>query len=388
MLGRFRTLQKKWKKTLVIVNWTMVFLSTIVSLLPIFINCYQQRYGYPSGYFADLLAHSNITAPVDSTTVISLSTDDVALGSSVDFAMIVGPFLGMSLPALLDLLVDVYVSITQSKAETNTNKALEIVRLSLLERFVFIVSVVCNALYFLFPLDWNVMLLYTIRQVTMYLNTLLSTAPLILFLERTTSVFSPFFTTLIIFLLSLGGSMSCYQFDLAQDSLSFSVLNIDYQYILLATYLLVIAACLWNFVQFLLQRRTMAKLDGTEKHHLDPFHDFSVNHVPACHMVALCLICVINMCWYLSVSRLPPSTTNLLYALLLFATALVFVIEMRVRQNEVMHGLHLLNSKRAFVRFISHEVRIVSLFLMTYVPPTVPLIIHTSTLLNDTSTSL
>ena len=356
MLVRFRKLQKKWKDTLVIIDWTMVFVSVIISLLPILINCDQQRRGYPSGYFADILNHSNQTTPVDTATVLSIITDDdLVKGSNFETALIVGPFLGMCLPALLDLLIDLYVIMTQPTIETNS---LKIVRLSLLERFVFIVGVVCNAFYFLFPMDWNVMVLYTIRQVMVNLNTLLSTAPLIMFLERTTSAFSPFFTSLVICLLSLGGAMSCFQYNLAYDTMSFRIVNVDYQYLLLATYILIISACLWSFLQSLLSEK--------KNQHFDPFHNFTVNHVPACHMVALCLICAVSMCWYLSVSKLPTSTNNILWTLLLFASSLVFVIEMRIRQNEFTHGLHLLNSKRSFVRFISHEVNHPCYYIVPY----------------------
>ena len=359
MLRRFLKLQRQWRTSLLYLNWTIILIATIISLWPIFVNCTQQRNGYPSGYFADILNNSSFAAPVNTDTVLSIITDDdIVRGTSdLEYTMIMGPFLGLCLSPLLDLFVDVYVAITQPTMEMNTNNPLKIVRLTLLERFVFVVGIVCSALYFFLPLDWNVMILYTVRQVTTNLNNLLSTAPIIMFLERTTSIFSPFFTTLVLFFLSLGTTMSCYQYNIAKDTIIFGKINVDYQYILLGTYILILSACLWSLVQSFYSSHEKLEETTKKKLHLDPFHMFSVNHVPACHSFALCLICVVNMSWYLSVTKYSTSTTNLLYMLQLFASALVFVIEMRIRQNEIMHGLHLLHSKRAFVRFISHEIR-------------------------------
>ena len=39
------------------------------------------------------------------------------------------------------------------------------------------------------------------------------------------------------------------------------------------------------------------------------------------------------------------------------ANAVVLCVEMRIRTNEVKSGLDVIESRRAFVRFVSHEVR-------------------------------
>ena len=41
----------------------------------------------------------------------------------------------------------------------------------------------------------------------------------------------------------------------------------------------------------------------------------------------------------------------------MMANAVVLVVEMRIRTNEVKSGLDVIESRRAFVRFVSHEVR-------------------------------
>ena len=222
----------------------------------------------------------------------------------------------------------------------------------MLERLVFTIGVSCSAFYFVIPLDWNVMVLFIVRRVTVNITLLLMVTPLVIFFERTTNVFSPFFTTLIIFLLSFGGAMNCFSFNLADDTPSFQNTIDDGTYIYVAGYLLVVVGILWSFFQFLLQKRTKADIDGKEKQQqLDPFIDFNTTHVPACHMVSLLIGFFINIGNALAPAKPSPSVINLLYTLLLFAAALVFLIEMRVRQNEVVSGLVHLERKNYEVSY-------------------------------------
>ena len=96
MFERLTLLQQKWRKHLVYINWAMVLIGLMVSLLPIFLHCNEQRHGYPSGFFADLLKDSNYSAPVNTATVLTIYTDDsIDFGFNLNHAMIVGPFLGM-----------------------------------------------------------------------------------------------------------------------------------------------------------------------------------------------------------------------------------------------------------------------------------------------------
>jgi len=67
---------------------------------------------------------------------------------------------------------------------------------------------------------------------------------------------------------------------------------------------------------------------------------------------------VIDIYWYnCDYAKLTLQSNMVLNILFLISTSFVLVIEMRVRQNEVFSGLAQLESKRSFVRFISHEVR-------------------------------
>ena len=161
---RFQKLQIKWRSTLVYFNWCLLFFGTVVGLLIIFLHCDEYRRGYPAqgAYFEELLNNSTLKAPFDSSTVLSLWTDDYAklLGTpDINGAEIFGPFLGMCLPALMDLLVELYVTLTTHRTTPKTmhsnNVVLQVVRLSILERFVFIIGVMGNAFFIVIPNDWN-----------------------------------------------------------------------------------------------------------------------------------------------------------------------------------------------------------------------------------------
>ena len=201
------------------------------------------------------------------------------------------------------------------------------------------------------PIDWNVMVLFVIRFGTTTIGNILLMSPLIIFLERTTNVFSPFFTSFILVLLSLGNVLANFSVAVAHDTLLHDEIYNWAQIVVIVCYVLILASCLFSFVRFLYNRQqSMTEVHGTTtKEHKDPFHDFSVTHVPACHMVSLCVNVAITMCF--SFGTISPSVYLLLYTLLLFAAALVFVVEMRIRQNEVAIGLRQLDIQHYEVCF-------------------------------------
>ena len=349
---------------MVYVNWTMIFTAIILGLVPIYLNGQQQEHGYPSGYFANLDPNnSTLSIPLDSANINSLVTDDyvVLLGTPIIISdRALGPFLGLCLPALLDLFVEFYVSVTQPKTTTDS-----IIRLTMLERMMFIVGVIFNDVYFLIPLDWNVMVQFTIRFTTTTMANVLL-APIIIFLERTTNVFSPFFTTLVLFLLALGNVMVNFSYVFAHGTLSQINLNYWANIVVITSFVLILSACVWSFLWFLYNRqRSMTRLYGIKKEQYDPFLDFSVTNVPACHMFALCVNVVIAMCFNFGTPT--PSVYLLWYAMLVFSTALVFVVEMRVRQNEVVIGLRQLVIQQYEVCFLSYTI----ILPHYYLPPTV-----------------
>ena len=108
----------------------MIFVTLIVSMIPLFIVGTKQREGFPVGEFAYLQNLSNTTAAggtIDNASFDAATDDSVQLSSSLEFCTAMAPFLGMALPVLMDVIVDIYVFVTQPRRTNN------VVRLSLLE---------------------------------------------------------------------------------------------------------------------------------------------------------------------------------------------------------------------------------------------------------------
>ena len=344
-------------------HWTLVFVSMILSLVPLFIIGTSQLNGIPSGEFA-YLSNSTIVGGtiLDSASFLSLTDDAVHLSTSFEFSRVTGPYLGIALPVMMDVIVDIYVSITRPKRESN------VIRLSLLERSVFVVGVFVNGLYLLFPLDYNPMLMFTVQSIFANINTLLTAAPIIIFLERTIDIMTPALTSFFIVLLCSGIVCLNNTFLLVTDptSLTYKALFQFSEVSLSICFGGIILASLWTLFCFLSKNRWVrhcvsphqdSSTGETPSEHLDPFEKFSINQVPAAHCIALCTMCVINIYWFNTPTVLPTNNVSLLNLLLLLSTALILVVEMRIRQNEIIHGLFLLDSKKSFVRFVSHEVR-------------------------------
>ena len=345
------------------VQWTMIFVTLIVSMIPLFIVGTKQREGFPVGEFAYLQNLSNTTAAggtIDNASFDAATDDSVQLSSSLEFCTAMAPFLGMALPVLMDVIVDIYVFVTQPRRTNN------VVRLSLLERTIFVIGVFVNGLFLLFPSAWNAMILFTIQTIFADINTLLTVAPMLIFMQRNTDVFTPIFTTFLLILLCSGIVAINFTFLMVSTPSSITY-NALYRYSEVSLSLCfggIILGCLWSLFCYLSTNGWMYQCFGwksiagkTVEEELDPYVAFGVYKVPALHMIALTAMCGINIYWFNTPTIIPTNEVSLLNLLLLISTSLVLTIEMRVRQNEVMHGLFLLDSKKSFVRFISHEVR-------------------------------
>ena len=343
------------------IRWTMVFVSTILSLVPLFIVGTSQREGIPIGEFGYLATSMSASGTLDDAAFNSQTDDAVHLSKSFEFARVMGPYLGIALPVMMDVIVDIYAFVTQPMRANN------VLRLSLLERVVFVVGVFVNGLYLLFPLNWNPMLMFTIQSIFANINTLLTAAPIVIFLERSTDVMTPLLTTVLIILLCSGIVALNFTFLLVTDltSMTYVALYTYSEVSLSICFGSIILACFWSLFCYLSTNHWLYQCFGWNAStvgkslddELDPFKKFSVYKVPALHMIALCTMCGINIYWFNTPTIIPVRNVSLLNLLLLFSTSLILTIEMRVRQNEVMHGLFLLDSKKSFVRFISHEVR-------------------------------
>ena len=129
------------------------------------------------------------------------------------------------------------------------------------------------------------MVIFTVRIVTNILANILVNAPIIIFLERTTNVFSPIFASFILLLLVLGNLLGMYSYAIPRGTVSQQALQSCYNKISIICYALILLSCLWSFLKFMYRQHTTKTASiGTNKeqhdHDHDPFLDFSTTHVP------------------------------------------------------------------------------------------------------------
>ena len=332
-------------------------MATVICMIPLFTYAQPQREGHPVGDFSYLQKKTNATT-LDNNRIHVLTDDQTFAVDQYATILISALNLGVALPSAFDLFVDIFVAIFR---KTNDQPKKEIVRLSLLERSVFLFGVICNGVYLFFPSDWNIMVISNIYNVFNNLACMLQAAPILIFLGRSTEAFSPLLTSFLIVTLALGTTTYIISLLYSPSYLHafFGITNITCFGLSTWGTVLTILWCLYGCLRhhrwFRWCRPVDRKDDITPV--LDAYENFNVNQVPALHMFALIVTMVVCFVWYYILSDLTNNESYLLNTLFILAACLVMVIEMRVRANEVKHGVDLLESKRSFVRFISHEVR-------------------------------
>ena len=88
-------------------------------------------------------------------------------------------------------------------------------------------------------------------------------------------------------------------------------------------------------------------------------HAACFNHIYISQVSFALLVVITSNVWFY-IDNYIGSVSNYRYGFYTFvkmmANAVVLCVEMRIRTNEVKSGLDVIESRRAFVRFVSHEV--------------------------------
>ena len=350
-------------------NWVVIFATIVVCNIPLCMCAQAQRDGHPVGWFSYLLTYPNVTtsSTLDEATLKRLIADDNTYTvQHPAYILIAALNMGIVIPSAIDLCVDVFEEFGKKGNHMDPSSS-RIVRMSMLERAMFLFGVFCNGFYLLFPYDsWNVMILQNIDNVYNNLPTTLQIAPVLLFLERHTNAFTPLLTSCLV--TTLGASTSTYVLA-SLYSPSFHPTYFRNGYIALygiSTFGIVLASS-WCFFDNIRHHAWFKRLlcieldnedddDEDDVRHLSAYENFNTNFVPACHMIMMVTECLVCFVWYFLLSNMSQSEIYLLNVLFILTAAIVMAVEMRVRSNLVRHGLDLLESKRSFVRFVSHEV--------------------------------
>ena len=281
---------------------------------------------------------------------------------------------GVGVPAAMDILIDLVMLLQSfgasesSKSDGNTD--LDLTRLNTIERTLFIIGVLFQGATSLTPITTNYSLLNAVYICTNNLSTMLNIAPVTLFMGRIAAAWTPRTVTLMICLVSTVSIVASFQCLVVDDtSALYGQMNIvELVCIVLATALFVVKSInMWMVCISTVRRaadddlmsgtRTPGEYAQVVWTKLASLMD--ANFAITFHCIALSVLFSLNLWWYTAIftgafTNRDTGTMNYVYML---SQALVLVVEMRVRHREVKSGLHVIESRRTFVRFVSHEVR-------------------------------
>jgi hypothetical protein len=275
-LPRFSTHNvSAYRRHIVAYNWTIVVASTIASFIPLFMYGQQWAGGFPAGKFgylnkftkppltnAQLYAYTGNNYQIDTTT-----------RNTVDSV-----YMGMAIPTALDLLLELYAEWTAEKGQ----ESMHVVRLSWVERAVFVLGVFFYGSVYLFPQGWNIMARDNMNYAFESASTILTTGPILIFLERTTAAFPPIFTAVVLTVLCAGCVVES-SLVLTLTKADFLYMNSIAQPLVYVPCALIVMACVWCFINYVRGSGYM-RVDGdAAKHQLnaqsDTYRDFCTNKV-------------------------------------------------------------------------------------------------------------
>ena len=222
-------------------------------------------------------------------------------------------------------------------------------RLSPAERLGFVIGIASLSVFILVTPTVG----YSYDSVALYysltnFSTILSICPIVFFLERCTKLWTPLRSFLVILFINIGSVFGSASYCFAIDSDEYYILSMAASAsIACATFVLAIVCglCGRDFLLYLNRSRKTAfdKESWTSYIHKmfsqsRGSSDFYKHYVPEIHTFALIAICVTNVAWYFIID----DVVNITSTFMCFQSGvavIVFVVEIRIRQNEVLRGL-------------------------------------------------
>ena len=266
------------------------------------------------------------------------------------------------LPSFIDVSFDIFLdlaetwsrsasSLDESSAVKQTLRSMSapdraVSHLSTLERLCFMVGVFCSSVIILVstsdqPTAFHIALFYSMAN----LNTILCVCPLVLFLGRCTETWTELNTFFVVVFTNIGAGASSvsvfYEKGCARHNAAF-LINAIFS---------ILAAGMF----------TIVSLKGALKYSINAYRKdelslrshiirtcqmlcesrsnptFYQDYVTAIHTIILLVLVIVNIVWY----TFPTNVTVNIYFTYLqaFLAAMVLVVEIRIRKNEVLYGL-------------------------------------------------
>jgi hypothetical protein len=281
---------------------------------------------------------------------------------------------------------------TSKTSKTPTHPQSTIVRLSELERFLFIFGVAFISAASFLPIHPETVNpnpntnpnpnpnphldAYQVYDCATNFSAIMTVGSLLSFLVRATTTLTPLRGVGVLVCVAVGGLADSYQYLFPPHSIhSQAMVTGGYVFFHLGACLFTLV-CLTSALSLVRERSTgftntgrlarfaryMYDICLAETGHGNPAQeDWYALYVPAFHMLSAFIILWINAVGY-SISTDLELVFHFWTRATIASAIIVLVVETRIRKNEVTRGLYaLLESKKTYVRFISHEMRCVTL---------------------------
>jgi hypothetical protein len=263
----------------------------------------------------------------------------------------------ITIPSAIDVSMDIFLYLVglsstklfdfgNSRSVKHISSASSVLRLSSRERMAFIIGIACVSVFTLTTPSTE----YSSNALALYFSfsnfsTIVTMCPIIFFLERCTKVWTPMRTFLAILCTNIGSVLS---------SISYCYLTLSKEYIILnltAAAFISAATTVFAYVSVIcvvnsFRATVSAEGDnyGWSNYGYDMFFEsragtkFYKHYVPGIYTLAIMAISASNVAWYF-VQVDQVVVTAALISLQTAVAVIVFVVEIRLRQNEVLSGL-------------------------------------------------
>lgn len=252
-----------------------------------------------------------------------------------------------SMDILLDLSLLIAKNLTVNKIGNikKPHAPIIIVRLTVIERFLFVVGVAMQCLVGFAPANADYLLL--LYHCASNCSTVLTICPILMFLERCTTSWTSATTISVAVLTVIGAILNSCSYCLQSDSATAKNLYFASSiFFILAclVYVFVSSICASFYImqkspmQSLIGQKSGLKLRGGLKKEIKVVDEMYENYIPAAHIFSGIMFVVLNATWNRFTADNGTIYGQVNYVLIGIATW-VLVVEFRIRKNEVERGL-------------------------------------------------
>lgn len=243
----------------------------------------------------------------------------------------------VTLPTMIDLSIDMYIAYNK-KIDGSVVPILkkETVRLTILERFLFAIAIFGIGFVSLCSIEnsWNKL----VYESLSCFNTIFAVVPLMTFLQRHTSLWTPMKTSIVIALCNITAVLTAVALQDSNNELSLLVKL--FTYLTTLVYITIILVEMFQKVVNYCKKRRQSSFEVFGSYAMDTHNhqDPSMTYIEIIHMLAVGILLILN------IVRFPLDgesyyISGIINYINVFVYAVITVVEYRVRKIEIFQGL-------------------------------------------------